>query len=486
MNLTLLEAIMGRFLMIYGVILLIPITVAFNYNDSSNTILSFALTSLLTVSIGIILYIKGRIDSQMGVREGFVVVAGIWILASVIGAIPFYASGSVTNFFDALFETTSGFTTTGASVISNLEILPQSILFWRSLTHWLGGLGIIVLFIILLPRFGMGAVHLFHTEVPGPMNQKAFPKIRDEARVLWLIYLGLTSLEVLLLKFAGMSLFDAVNHSFSTLATGGFSTRTASITDFNSLAIELIIVFFMVLAGMNFNLYIQAWRRGPSNVMLDLEFKVYILLLLGATSIIVITLIQQSGFTLGIALRQSLFQVVSITTTTGFVTADFDQWPGLAKAILFFLMFTGGSAGSTAGGLKLIRIILLVKMGWNGLKQSLHPRLITSIVIQEKTVDAPVLTGISRYFFLFIAIFIVSSLLLAATGLEPFDAMSASIATLGNVGPGFGVVGPVANYASINAFGKVVLSTCMLLGRLELFALLVFLQSEFWRYSQRW
>ncbi|MFA6808466.1 MAG: TrkH family potassium uptake protein [Eubacteriales bacterium] len=484
MNMLLLEAIWGRLLTAYGIFMCIPLSIAIINRESS--IIAFVASAGLSCFIGILFMAHGRIKGRMGAREGFAVVGGAWILASLFGSFPLYISGSVNGFIDAFFETVSGLTTTGASVLSNLESLPGSLLLWRSMTHWIGGMGIIVLFIVLLPNIGIGAVQLFNAEVPGLMAERLFPKIRDTAMTLWGIYTGFTVLEIILLKVAGMSFFDAVNHSFATMATGGFSTRSASIAAYDSLAIELVIVLFMVIAGVNFRIYFQVWRKGALNAFKDTEFKAYILLLSAATLAITVTLFLQGETGLGTSLRQAVFQVVSITTTTGFATADYDQWPSLAKIILFFLMFIGGSAGSTAGGIKVTRVVVLMKMGWAQLRQAIHPRVVVNIVVQDKSVETVILNTVARFFFLFILVFVTASVLLAATGLEPFDAMTAVIATLGNVGPGFGVIGPTATYASITIFGKIVLSICMLLGRLELFTLLVLLQPEFWKLSKKW
>lgn len=484
MNIILLEAILGRLLTAYGLVMSIPLLVALYYQEEA--VWAFSITIGLTVAIGILLQFKGKIEGKIGVREGFAAVGGSWVLAALFGAMPYFISGDVPYYIDALFEATSGLTTTGASVIANLEILPRSILLWRSLTHWLGGMGIIVLFIVLLPNIGMGAVHLFKAEVPGPISEKVLPKIKDTAFILWSLYAGLTLLEFIFLYLAGMSAFDALNHAFSTMATGGFSTQNASIAAFGSLTIELIIVLFMFLAGTNFNIFIHAWRHRTLSAFKDSEFKYYFLFLFFAFLVVASSLILQQGTNPLLAMRQAVFQVVSLMTTTGFVSADYDQWPGLAKMVLFVLMFIGGSAGSTAGGLKVARCFLLMKMAWAQLKQVIHPRLVVNIVVQDRVVDSYVLSTIGRFFFIFILIFITASLLLAGTGLEPFDAMSASIASLGNAGPGFGVVGPTLTYADISPFGKVTLTICMLLGRLELFTLLVFLQPEFWKPKKSW
>lgn len=484
MNVILLEAILGRLLTAYGLVMIIPLGIAVYCREPAQ--LAFFITIVITVGLGILMRLHGKINGKMGVREGFAAVAGAWILASLFGALPYVFSGSIPNYIDAVFETTSGLTTTGASVLTNLEFFPRSILLWRSLTHWLGGMGIIVLFIVLLPNIGIGAVHLFNAEVPGPISEKVLPKIKDTALLLWSIYAGFTLLEVILLCLAGMSFYDAVNHAFATMATGGFSTRTASVAAFDSVAIELIIVFFMIIAGANFNIFIYALRQRSLSVFKDTEFKYYFLIIVLTFLAVTGSLVFQQGTGLLPAMRQSVFQVVSIMTTTGFATADFDQWPGLAKLILFFLMFVGGSAGSTAGGIKVARLILLVKMGWAQLKQVIHPRLVVNIVVQDKVIDYYTLSMVGRFFFLFVLVFVCASLVLAGTGLEPFDAMAATIATLGNVGPGFGIVGPSVNYATITYFGKITLTLCMLLGRLELFTLLVLLQPEFWKSKKSW
>jgi trk system potassium uptake protein TrkH len=341
MNVILLEAILGRLLTAYGLVMLIPLGVAVYCKESA--LWAFLFTIGITVALGILMRLHGKIQGKMGVREGFAAVAGAWILASLFGALPYVLSGDIPSYIDAVFETASGLTTTGASVLTDLENFPRSILLWRSLTHWLGGMGIIVLFIVLLPNIGIGAVHLFNAEVPGPISEKVLPKIKDTALVLWSIYAGFTLLEIILLCLAGMTFYDSVNHAFATMATGGFSTRTASVAAFDSAAIELIIVFFMIIAGANFNIFIFALRQRSLKVFKDTEFKYYIFIVVLAFLAVTGSLVFQQGTGLLPAMRQSIFQVVSIMTTTVFATADFDQWPGLAKLILFFLMFVGGA-----------------------------------------------------------------------------------------------------------------------------------------------
>lgn len=454
--------------------------------DGDPAVRAFIISALVAILLGLVMLFRGKIEGKIGVREGFAAVAGMWIIAAVFGALPFFLSGYIPNYLDALFEATSGLTATGATVLTDIESLPRSLLLWRSLTHWLGGMGIIVFFIVLLPKVGMGASHLFKAEVPGPDNERLSPKIRQTAMLLWGIYGGFTILGILFLKLAGMSLFDAINHAFSCVATGGFSTRNASIGAYNSLAIELIIIFFMILSGVNFTIYINTWRKGSVSLIKNTELKVYLAMLAGTTLIITSSLILQKGYEWGYALRESAFQVVSVITTTGFVITDFDIWPSIAKMLLFFLMFVGGCAASTSGGIKIARIILLLKMGAAQIKQSIHPQLVTNVFSGEKAVDPVILKNVTRFFFLFIFIFALASVLFAGCGFEPFDAMGAAIATLGNAGPGFGAVGPATTYASVVPFAKVVMIICMFLGRLELMTILVMIQPEFWKVRKNW
>lgn len=486
MKVTLLKNIQGRLITGYGLIMLIPFLLAVYDRDPSAR--AFGITALGTIALGTLLRSQGEIEGQtrMGVRESFATVAGIWLFASILGAFPFYLAGTVPTYLDALFEATSGITATGATVIPDVEILPRSILLWRSMTHWLGGMGIIVFFIVLLPKVGMGAIHLFKTELPGPENERLSPRIRDTAMLLWGIYLGFTVAETVLLKLAGMPLFDAVNHAFSGMATGGFSTKNASIGAYNSLTIELIIMVFMVLAGVNFTIYINTWRKGSVSLRNNTELRVYLGTIALATFVITLSLMAQNHYSLGFALRESAFQVISVITTTGFVITDFDIWPSQVKMILFFLMFVGGCAASTSGGIKMARVILLFKMAAAQIRQAIHPQLVTNVFSGDKVVDPVILKNVTRFFFLFMAIFACASVLLAACGFEPFDAMGAAIATLGTSGPGFGAVGPTTTYASVVPPGKIVMIVCMLLGRLELITFLVVLQPQFWKVKKNW
>lgn len=470
--------LLGRLLGAYALFMAVPLIYALIIREPIYT--AFILSSSATAALGALLYYRGEEPGRISVREGFLVVTGTWLLAGATGALPYWFSGWVPTYLDAVFETVSGLTTTGASVIPDVESLPRSLLLWRSMTQWLGGMGIIVLFVVFLTNVGADAVNLFRAESPGPTVDRVLPRIRTMALILWRLYVIFTAVEIALLLVAGMDLFDAVNHAFTTMATGGFSTKNASIKEFDNLYIELIIAFFMFAAGGNFALYYLAWQKGLQRLFQDTEFKTYLGIM--AASVLSIAAIlhvhTDAGFT---GLRDSLFTVASIMTTTGYATADFDQWPSAAKIILLMLMLLGGCAGSTAGGIKVVRLLILLKDAAWSLLHAVHPKLVSSLKIDKKPVDAGILHMVLQFFFLFFLVYFVSVLLVAATGLPPFDAIGAVAASLGNVGPGFGVVGPTTTYAELAPFAKAVLTADMLLGRLELFTILVLFHPEFWQ-----
>jgi len=485
MNFTLVLGILGRMLLGYAAVMAVPFMLAVFCQDNSQ--IAFLLTLSFTAVLGVLLSrLRHSVPERMRIRESFLIVAGAWVFMSLLGAFPFWLAGAVPSYVDALFEAVSGLTTTGSSVINNVEGLPLSLLLWRSLTQWLGGIGIIVLFIILLPNTGFGAVQLFNAEVSGPLSKRTMPRIRDTALTIGRIYLLLTASLIAFLWFAGMSFFDAVNHALSTVATGGFSTKNNSIMYYDSIALELILVLFIIISGGNYRIYLEVWKNRSLKPLKNGEFITYLLIILFSTLFIMGGLWLKHSNHPEYVLRHALFQVVSMVTGTGFVSTDYEVWPPFTKMLLFVLMFVGGCAGSTTGGMKVSRLMLLTKHTWSMLTRGLHPRAISSIKMDGRAIEAPAVKMVSIFFFLYIIIFALASLLLAATGLQPFEAMGSVAASLSNVGPGFGKVGPMTTYASITAWGKCVLSLCMLLGRLELFTLLIFLRPDFWRGKGNW
>lgn len=484
MQLLLISSILGRFLCSFAVYMSIPAVWA--AADGLDCWRQLAGAALITAGSGLAMIVSGRSGEAVGAREGFAIVAGAWGLASLFGALPYRLTGATANYTDAFFESVSGLTTTGATVIQALETIPGPVLLWRSMTQWLGGMGIIVLFIVLLPQLGVGAFHLFKAEVPGPVAGRVVPHIRDTAGTLWKIYVFLTLAELLLLLLAGMNFFDALNYALSTVATGGFSTADAGIKQYNSPLLEAILTLFMIIAGANFSLYYLAWRRGVHRIFADSEVKAYLLIIATATLIITANLTLAADQTLSRAFRDALFQVASLITSTGLVSADFDRWPPLSKVVLLLLMFVGGCAGSTAGAIKVSRVLILCKQSWAELRKAIHPRIVASIQIDGRTVDAAVISAVSQFFFIYMLLFAIGVLLMTGTGMQPFDAMGAVASSLGNVGTGFGAVGPSTTYAAVAPGGKLVLSLCMLLGRLELVTMLVFLRAEFWRSQKGW
>jgi trk system potassium uptake protein TrkH len=445
------------------------------------------LTSLLAstgiaVLVGGPLYLGTRLRGRtnIGYREGFVVVGAGWLTAMVIGALPFMFYGMFPP-VDALFETMSGFTTTGASVLVDFD-QPHGLMFWRSLTHWYGGMGIIVLFIAILPPLGGGAIRLFSAEAPGPVPERLTPRIKDTARGLWYIYVGVSAVEAVALLLAGMPLYESLTHTFGTMATGGFSPLATSIAAYDSWPIEFIITVFMVIAGGNFALYFAFLQGSRMKLYRDPEFRLYLGIM--TVSIVALTLslvIAGSHFSFWHAFRESVFQAVSIQTTTGYVSADFDQWNSFAKTLLLLLMFVGGSAGSTAGGFKVVRILLLAKNARADLVRQVHPNAVLPVKVGGRTVPDGLLKGVLGYFFIYMLTFAVGTLLLSASNVSILTAASAVAATLNNIGPGLELVGATLNYAPIDDYAKVVLIGLMVMGRLELMPILLLFTRGFWR-----
>lgn len=468
-------------LMIIGVSMVLPLLWSLYYGDFDAT--AFFLSSSITMIIGVAGYKTTNQDGLFLNKEVFCVVTLGWLLASCFGSLPYLFSGTLPSFADAFFETMSGFTTTGASVFTDMEVLPHGVLFWRSLTHWLGGMGIIVLFVALLSSLGVGGMQMFRAESPGGnMTEKIKPRISESAKTLWFTYLLFTVMETILLVLLGMPFFDALCHTFGTVATGGFSTKSASIGYYHSAGIEWVITIFMFLSGANFALYYQAFRaKSLRGYWYNGEFKLYTFFVLLATFFITIDLYPGSFNALGESVRQAAFQVVSLITTTGYATSDFAKWSFFSKTILVTLMFIGGCAGSTGGAIKVGRILVLLKQTKLELQRCLHPRAILSLKINGKNVEQDEVSNILQFFFIYITLGFLSTIFMSFLGLDLVTAFTSVATTIGNVGPGLNLVGPTQNFSFIPAVGKFYLSFLMLLGRLELYTVLVLFLPSFWR-----
>jgi len=443
---------------------------------------SLLISGIITlISGGVIRYYTRNASKNIGRREGYIIVSIAWIVISLFGTLPYLISGAIPNFTDAFFETISGFTTTGASILTDIESVPNGILFWRSMTQWIGGMGIIVLSVAILPLLGIGGMQLFVAEMPGITPDKLHPRITQTAKRLWLIYVLLTFVETILLMLGGMDLFDSLCHSFATMATGGFSTQNASVANYSA-QIQYVLIIFMFLAGTSFTLHYFALRGKFKNIWKNEEYRYYLLFTLSVTILITFIWILHSNINnIEKTFRDSLFQVVSIITTTGFVSSDYLIWPGFLWFFIFLLMFVGGSAGSTGGGIKIARHILLLKNSSAELKRSIHPQAIIPVKFNGKAVSQDIIFKVMAFFLIYITVFIVGTFVMTLFGLDFKTAIGSTIATLGNIGPGIGKVGPAHNYAWIPDIGKWVLSFLMLLGRLELFTVLIIFTSSFWK-----
>ncbi|MFW0858611.1 MAG: TrkH family potassium uptake protein [Dehalococcoidia bacterium] len=473
---------LGMVLTILGLCMLLPLAFALYYGGGDS--LAFVLSIVVTISTGLILWhLVPRGKEGISRREALFLVALIWVVASAFSALPFWLGGMFESFLDAYFEAVSGLTTTGATVLYPIETQPHGLLLWRSLIQWLGGMGIVMLFVALFPILGIGAAHLFEAEIPGPQVERLTARIRDTAKILWQAYLGLSLLQVLLLLLAGMSLFGALVTTFSTMSTGGFLHRDLSIGAYANPVIEGIVAFFMIAAGVNFGLYyILLWQRRPQRFFANVELRAYFAFLFGAILLVGIDLVRSMGLSAGEALRYAGFQAISIMTTTGFITTDFNAWPEFSKAVLLILMLIGGCAGSTGGGLKVIRILVLVKLGYRQVLLAFNPRAVIPLKLGRDAMPSGIVSEIAGFAILYLFILVAGFLIMSAVGLDQTTALSSVLATLGNVGPGLGLVGPMENYFFVPAAGKVTLIVCMLVGRLELLTFLALFSPSFWKW----
>lgn len=476
--------IIGTLIACVGMTMIFPLAWGVYYGDG--TALPMVYSMAITVAAGGLLFILFRdpanSKSAMSHREGMAIVALGWFAIGVFGGLPFYFGGTFETIVDCIFESLSGFSTTGSSVLTNIEAVPRGILFWRSLTHWLGGMGIIVLSLAILPFLGVGGMQLYKAEVPGPAPDKLKPRIKDTAMTLWKVYLLFSAAEAVLLMFGGMDFFDSLCHTFGTMATGGFSTRNTSIASFDSAYIDYVITVFMLIAGINFSLHYLTLKWHPSAMFKDPEFRVFAGMVIAFTAVITIAVYASGNYdTVSDSVRYTTFQVAAILTTTGFATADYELWPGITQAILLFCMFVGGCAGSTGGGMKVMRIMVLLKQSYKELFRLIHPRSVTHVKMGKTVVPEDVISGVWGFFILWLGLFVLAAFIVAGTGVDVVTSFAAALACIGNIGPGIGGVGPTDNFAWLPDTAKWVLTFCMVLGRLEIYTVLILFVPEFWR-----
>lgn len=469
----------GLLLLVEGAALLVSLLVSLVTGGSDAQAFVW---SVLACGIpgGLLILLTQKAPRNFTRREGFMIVSLVWLVFSLFGALPYILSGTIPGFADAFFETMSGFTTTGASVVDNLESFPRGILFWRAVTHWLGGMGIIVLFLTMMPAFGIGGLQLYDAEAPGLTVEKISPRIHQTARIVWGVYVILTLLETLLLMLGGMSLFDSVCHAFATMATGGFSTKQASIAFWPSPYIQYVLTLFMFLAGTNFTLLFFAGKGKLSRLFRDEEFRYYFLFVLGFTVLIFSGLLITTQLPAEQAFRDSLFTVVSVITTTGFVTADYLMWSPVLYMLIFILFFFGGSTGSTGGGIKIMRIVLLLKNSYYELRRIIHPSGVIPVRFNKHAIEPRTISNVLAFFMFYLMVFFISTVFLMIFVGDMDTSMGAVASCLGNIGPGLGSVGPVFTYSAVPDVGKIFLSLLMMLGRLELFTVLVLFTPSFW------
>ena len=473
-------SISGLLLFVLAAFLLVPLALAI-YDGSSAAIVAYGTSTAVTAIFGALLRALGRgAPSTIHRKDAFGIVALIWLSLAIFGGLPFLLEGSIPSVMGAIFEAASGFTTTGATVVGDVSALSRATNLWRCLMHWVGGMGVVVLFVAVFPQLGVGAKQLFKTEVPGPITEGLRPRIKQTALTLWWVYGGMTLLCILLLMWLGMPLYDAICHAFSTLGTGGFSTKTESIGFYKSAPIDWTVGIFMLVAGTNFGLYYGAVKGEWRALYRDAELRFYLALNAVVIVIVAFSILPRHASLLE-ALRYGAFQVLSVTTTTGFMTEDFDTYPHISRMLLFGCMFIGGCAGSTAGGIKAIRALLLAKVTGRELRTSVQPQAVVAVRIGGRAIPPQVATAVSTFVTTFMGLFVVVSTLMVVLDMDLITAMSATIACLASIGPGLGKVGPSQNYAFVPGVGKGLLSFCMIAGRLEIFALLAAFTPECWQ-----
>ena len=479
MNITAILNIIGHVMKYEIILLLIPFFVALFYGQGDAN--AFLYTVLLMIPIALILIkIKGK-KNEIYAKEGFLTVGLAWIVISFFGALPFVFSGAIPSLVDAFFETSSGFTTTGASILTEIQSLPKGILFWRSFTHWVGGMGFLIFILALMPTFSGNTIHLLKAESPGPTPGKIVPKIKQTAKILYAIYFVLTLIETIFLKGAGLSWYDSIIHALGTAGTGGFSNMNASVAAFNNPAVEWSITIFMLLFGVNFVLYFQLIRGNVKAFFKSEELKWYLIAVFASIIIIAVNIIPFNHGDVTKSIRDSAFQVSSIVTTTGYATVNFNLWPTLSKVILIMLMFMGAMAGSTGGGIKTIRIVIIFKAIRREIDKILHPRRVKSVKIDGNVVEEETISGVFLFIFAYIIISLIAIFIVSFDNFDITTTVTSVIATLSNIGPGLEMVGPAGNFSVFSDLSKLVLSFCMLAGRLEIYPMLILFSPSLWK-----
>ena len=479
MNIKLTLKTIGQVLLVESALMLIPLAVALLCGGGDA--MAILISLVITAAAGELLSLLRPRSDNLRAREGFAVVALGWILVSFFGCLPFRLHGCIPKLVDAYFETVSGFTTTGATLLTDVEVLPKGLLFWRSFSHWVGGMGVLVLSLALLPKMGARSIHLMRAESPGPAVDKLVPRVGNNAKILYYLYISLTAAMLVCLLLTGMNLYDALIHTFGAAGTGGFSNYNASVGAFDSPAVEIITGVFMALFGVNFSIYYYILRRNWGAVKHNSELWTYLSMMLVSSVVIAVNILPMYGHNFFTSLRYSFFQVSSIMTTTGYATADFDLWPQLSRTLLTALMLVGASAGSTGGGLKVVRMQLLVKSGIREIRHTVHPKSVNTIKMDGRTVSDSVLNGVQSFFFMYILVLIVSVLLISFDGYDLETNLTAVLSALSNIGPGFNLVGPTRNFSIFSDFSTFVLSMDMLIGRLEIFPMLMLAAPSAWR-----
>ncbi len=471
---------LGWLIVFISCFILVPVPVSLIYADGRW--MAFLCSSLVGFLLGGGAILCIRPEKEIGHREGFVIVSLSWLLASAVGELPYYLSGTIPSVVDAFFEAMSGFTTTGATILIEVEPLGPSLLFWRSLTHWLGGMGIIVLSVAILPFLGIGGMQLVQAEMSGPVKDRLAPRIQDTARILWTVYVVITGVLILLLLFAGVDFYSAVNHSMATIATGGFSTMTTSVAGFQNIWVEIILVIFMMASGVNFTLYYRLYKRNWQTVFNDEELRFYIgVFFITTLAVAVLNFYEDIYQDFGQSLRHASFVVSSMLTTTGFGTEDYDKWGAASKFLIIFVMLCGGMAGSTAGGIKHVRVLLFYRFSVIQIKKYIHPRSVEALKINSSKIPSDVIQGVLGFISLYVAFFLTATVIISIQGGDLVTNASAVLATLNSCGPGFGGVGPARNFAHLPDLTKLVLAICMLAGRLELYTLVVLVVPGLWK-----